>query len=301
MGRFLPFLIVFGGIIATLGFAPVLAGQDVDNAGKICDVQTAQQERRAGIPKDLLKAISLAETGRWDSAEQASFAWPWTVMARGRGRFFPTRREALDYIYALRDQGVTNIDVGCMQINLFYHGAAFASIEQALDPQANTAYAARHLKKLYNLTRSWTQAAALYHSSKPAKAKAYKMKVLKNWNTVRQARAAAGTRSGITVASTRIDHVRMAQLNKRRKQILKSSTPADPKQFRREQMAAWKKGGADRPDMGQLAAMRRADLARQRKMQFQGTEQDITGDKFKTRRQQQLDKWRLTGLLAGAG
>ena len=72
MGRFLPFLIVFGGIIATLGFAPVLAGQDVDNAGKICDVQTAQQERRAGIPKDLLKAISLAETGRWDSAEQAS-------------------------------------------------------------------------------------------------------------------------------------------------------------------------------------------------------------------------------------
>lgn len=36
-----------------------------------------------------------------------------------------------------------------MQINLSYHGKAFKSIEDALDPQKNVTYAAKYLKSLY--------------------------------------------------------------------------------------------------------------------------------------------------------
>ena len=231
MGRFLSLLATLTGLIVLLYPGPAKAAQGVVNAWQICEIQTARQERRTGIPRDLLKAISLAETGRWEPAEGATFAWPWTVMAQGQGHFFPTRQAALDFIGDLRRRGVTNIDVGCMQINLFYHGDAFASIEHALDPETNTAYAASYLKELYQSTRSWTQAAAFYHSSKPDRARAYKLKVLKHWNTARQATASGGGTARISVASTRIDYVRTGELNRRRMAGLKSSAPVDPEQF----------------------------------------------------------------------
>ncbi len=38
-------------------------------------------------------------------------------------------------------RGVQSIDVGCFQINMYYHPGAFATLEQAFDPRANAAYA----------------------------------------------------------------------------------------------------------------------------------------------------------------
>ena len=301
MGRFITLLATLTGLLATLSPAPGRSAQPVVNAWQICDIQTARQERRTGIPRDLLKAISLAETGRWDDTEQATFAWPWTVMAQGQGQFFPTRQAALDYIHDLQGRGITNIDVGCMQINLFYHGDAFASAEHALDPEANTAYAASFLKDLYQSTRSWTQAAAAYHSNKPERARAYKLKVLKHWNTARQATASNERSTDVSVASASIDHVRVRELNRLRKIKQKSLAATDPGQLRRGQMAAWKKGGSNTFDIGQLAALRRIKLESQRRKEFQGTVRDETGDEFATKRRHQLDKWRLVGYVGGAG
>ena len=74
------------------------------------------------------------ESGRWDAEAQASFAWPWTVTAEGRGRYLPSKAEALAEVRQLRARGLTNIDVGCMQVNLFYHPDAFDDLNQAFDP-----------------------------------------------------------------------------------------------------------------------------------------------------------------------
>lgn len=63
----------------------------------------------------------------------------------GKGRYFATKEEAVRAVKKLQAQGVKSIDVGCMQINLAYHGDAFDSIEDALDPETNVTYGAKFL------------------------------------------------------------------------------------------------------------------------------------------------------------
>lgn len=147
-----------------------------------CDWATARQEQVAEIPHGLLKAISLAETGRWHEEHGESFAWPWTVTSGGPGKYFRTKVEAIRYVRKLQAKGTTNIDVGCMQINMHYHGENFKNLSEAFDPDANAAYAASFIKSLYDRTGSWDQAAGRYHSGTPKRLKYYLSKVDKLWN-----------------------------------------------------------------------------------------------------------------------
>lgn len=78
-------------------------------------------------------------------------------------------------------QGVRNIDVGCMQVNLKYHDNAFATLEEALDPDSNIEYAARLLRKLFSRHRSWSQAVAHYHSATKSLNVTYRKKVMRLW------------------------------------------------------------------------------------------------------------------------
>ncbi len=71
--------------------------------------------------------------------------WPWTINVAGQGFFFPTKALAVTAVRELLASGVQSIDVGCLQVNLMFHPAAFASLEQAFDPMANARYAARFL------------------------------------------------------------------------------------------------------------------------------------------------------------
>ena len=82
---------------------------------------------------------------------------------------------------ALQERGVRAIDVGCMQVDLLHHPRAFASLDEAFDPAANVAYAARFLSRLFGQTNSWAQAAAFYHSTTPELAEAYARQVLAVW------------------------------------------------------------------------------------------------------------------------
>jgi len=93
-----------------------------------CARAIAQQERRHAIPTGLLHAISHAESGRWDAQNGAIVAWPWTVTTEGKGHFLPNRVDAQAFVQSLQADGVKNIDVGCMQINLKYHPDAFPSL-----------------------------------------------------------------------------------------------------------------------------------------------------------------------------
>src|SRR5262245_14779315 len=114
----------------------------------LCAKATNLIERQEGIPRQLLRAISKVESGRFHAKKQIVMAWPWTVMAEGRGRYLPTKSAAIAEVEGLRARGVRNIDVGCMQVNLYYHPDAFADLNQAFDPVANVAYAASYLKAL---------------------------------------------------------------------------------------------------------------------------------------------------------
>lgn len=169
-------------IFGTLALAALAAPARATETREICRETAARQEQAASMPDRLLFAISLAETGRWDENRRESYAWPWSVTSGGDGQFFPTKAAAIAEVKRLKAKGVTNIDVGCMQINLGHHGEAFGNLEHAFDPAANMAYAASFLRQLFDETGDWTQAAAYYHSRHPDKGEHYKSKVVRLWN-----------------------------------------------------------------------------------------------------------------------
>ncbi len=165
--------------------SPPAKARDAQDSWGLCAGQAAHAEALLEIPAHLLKAIGRVESGRWHQAESANSAWPWTVMAEGRGRYLPSKEAAVAEVKALRARGVKNIDVGCMQINLMHHPNAFDDLEQAFDPAFNTAYAAVFLVKLRAEARSWTRAIGLYHSRTPILSNKYRRKVLKAWREER--------------------------------------------------------------------------------------------------------------------
>lgn len=180
-------------VLVPLAAALLLAARTeaAENPGKppgsdICYKAVSAAEASFSLPFGILQAISMAELGRWDAENREIYAWPWTVTAHGKGKFYPTRAAAIAAVRRLKAHGVRNIDVGCMQINLYYHPKAFDLLEQAFDPAANTRYAARLFARLRKQDRSISLAVAHYHSSTRSRFLPYKRKVMRFWNIARQ-------------------------------------------------------------------------------------------------------------------
>lgn len=169
----------------SLSAAPITP-QVFDANKKSCVTPIARQERLQGIPSHLLAAVSLAESGRWDKENAASFAWPWTVTAEGKGQFFASKAEAIAQVQALKARGIRNIDVGCMQINLQYHPNAFPDLETAFEPESNVAYAAKYLRGLFDDSKSWITAVGNYHSATPEFHFRYRAKITQLWGKSRR-------------------------------------------------------------------------------------------------------------------
>ncbi|MGL4238156.1 transglycosylase SLT domain-containing protein [Tabrizicola sp.] len=146
---------------------PVLARED---ASTLCLDAAAKAAGESGVPLDVLLAISVVETGRGDRP------WPWTVNTAGEGQWFESLEEAEDYVAGVLDQGLTNVDLGCFQLNYRWHADAFASIADMLDPGRNATYAAEFLAQHFAETGDWAKAAAAYHSATPEYAEAYQAK-----------------------------------------------------------------------------------------------------------------------------
>ena len=149
----------------------------------LCETAIARAEGARGVPDGLLPALARVESGRPD-ASGAARPWPWTIDVEGQGRFFATKAEAVAAVHALQALGVQSIDVGCLQVNLMYHPSAFASLDQAFDPTANAAYAARFLVALHARDNDWAHAIASYHSETPKLGAAYRTRVLAIWNCI---------------------------------------------------------------------------------------------------------------------
>ena len=154
----------------------------------LCLNATIAAEEKYQIQPNLLTTISSVETGRWNERLEQRLPWPWTVNIKGKGHYYKSKAEAVAAVKKWRKRGVTSVDVGCMQINMRFHGKEFASIEDAFDPQKNTEFAAKFLKKRYELRKNWMQAATDYHSRKAKKARAYKRKLLSEKTITEKAR-----------------------------------------------------------------------------------------------------------------
>lgn len=143
----------------------------------LCTLAVAKAEKEHNILPNLLQTIASVESGRYDSSAGRRVAWPWTVHANGKGHYYKTKIEAVNAVRALQNKGITNIDVGCMQVNLKYHGTAFKSLAEAFDPEKNVAYSASFLKTIFARTKSWKKTAMHYHSKNHQKGLNYKKRL----------------------------------------------------------------------------------------------------------------------------
>ena len=149
---------------------------------ELCQIAVDKAEKNYQIKSNLLQTIASVESGRWNAQAGRRVAWPWTVHANGKGKYYNSKEEAIAAVKNLQQKGITNIDVGCMQINLKYHGDAFANLEEAFDPEKNVAYSAKFLRQLYKRNKqNWTKTAMQYHSRNLRKGTNYKNRLEKHY------------------------------------------------------------------------------------------------------------------------
>lgn len=149
-----------------------------------CTRHLPTMERLYNIPAHWLGAIASTESGRYSPQLRLSVPWPWTINVNGKGYWFETKQEAVEAVQQYRARGTKSIDVGCMQVNLMYHGKAFSTISQAFEPIYNIAYAAKFLRQHYVKSGSWTKATAAYHSMQSRRGADYYRKVYQKWQQV---------------------------------------------------------------------------------------------------------------------
>ena len=127
-------------------------------SGNACEPEILRAADRYGIPLGILYAVGLTETGKRGSLQ------PNALNIEGKAVFPASAGAAVRLFAEARGNGAKLIDIGCMQINHHYHGAAFGGVAEMLDPHRNVDYAARFLADLHRRHVSWSMAVARYHA-----------------------------------------------------------------------------------------------------------------------------------------
>ncbi len=202
---------------------------------ELCESEIIKAEKKYGIPNRLLLAISTVESGR--AVGRSKKPWPWTICANGRGYYCTTKSAAIATAKRLMARGIRNIDVGCMQVNLLHHSAAFKNLEEAFTPKVNINYAAKFFLSLKNTYNSWTHAVGYYHSKAAKHYKPYCSLVYNTWSKVRNvqvrdtqtiSKAASEIKSNISFLPSYyslVDNSISAKLHQLGRKTLVRSTP----------------------------------------------------------------------------
>ncbi|MDQ0457001.1 transglycosylase SLT domain-containing protein [Rhizobium paknamense] len=141
-----------------------------------CEREIRIAAAKYGIPEGILYSVGLTETGRKGSLQ------PFALNVEGKALFADNMGEAMQLFQKAKQGGAKLIDVGCMQINHYFHGEAFQSVEDMFEPHRNVDYAARFLLALHQRHETWTMAVARYHAgpnNNPAQ-KQYVCRVIAN-------------------------------------------------------------------------------------------------------------------------
>lgn len=139
----------------------------------LCEDAARYASQHTGVPLSVLRAVALAETGQTKFDKNKYSAWPWTVQSGQQGHWFTDKDAAMQFVQSLLAAQTTNIDIGCFQINMRWHGQAFQSLDDMFSPRSNALYAAHFLQDLYSQTGAWRTAVGRYHSRDTDRAEAY--------------------------------------------------------------------------------------------------------------------------------
>jgi soluble lytic murein transglycosylase-like protein len=160
-------------VITVLAFTSDAAAVGVQGA---CENEIRSAAAKYGVPEGILYSVGLTETGRKGRLD------PYAMNIEGKSVFSASRNEALATFEEAKRNGAKLIDLGCMQINQYFHGENFRSTQEMFDPKRNVEYAAMFLKNLHDRHETWTMAVARYHAgpnNDPAQKK-YVCRVISN-------------------------------------------------------------------------------------------------------------------------
>ena len=131
----------------------------------------SKAEKKHQIPAGLLAAIAKTESG------MKAYA----LNVGGRSMFLESISTAQEVLEDKLNAGLTNIDIGVMQLNYRWHGGEFDSLVEMLTPESNINYAAKLLGSLYAQHGTWHKAVRYYHSATPEHHRKYSRKVVLCW------------------------------------------------------------------------------------------------------------------------
>ena len=131
----------------------------------------ANAEKKHQIPSGLLAAIAKTESG------MKAYA----LNVGGRSMFLESISTAQEVLEDKLNSGLTNIDIGVMQLNYRWHSGEFDSLAEMLTPESNINYAAKLLGSLYAQHGTWHKAVRYYHSATPEHHRKYSRKVVLCW------------------------------------------------------------------------------------------------------------------------
>lgn len=124
----------------------------------------------SGIPPNVIYAIAMHES-RLKYGDGVKRPYPWTININGNPPVplrFSSREEASSKLQSLIRSGITNVDVGAMQVNYKYHGHSVARPEHLLDPKTNLMVAAVILSEhMRRNNGDQARAVADYHNRSP--------------------------------------------------------------------------------------------------------------------------------------
>jgi len=169
------------GFTISVVVALLLSGA-VHAQGVIVPVAYKNVAREYGIPYKLLYSIGLQESQR-ELDNGLVVPWPWTLNIRGEGQYFDTSMEMQAAAFEALEQGITNIDVGVLQVNWHWHGRKMDSIVDLIRPENNLNVGASILReehrKCGGTDLDWNCAVGRYHSYKDERAEDYTRKVMR--------------------------------------------------------------------------------------------------------------------------
>ena len=127
------------------------AAAATDNA---CLAAIPAAEARYDIPQGLLQAIGEIESN----------LRPLALNIAGHPHSPETYQQAIPLLYR-NGEPRNDLNIGCMQIHSAWHlDAVDGQPERFLDPVVNVDYAAQLLRRLYDITESWSLAVGRYHT-----------------------------------------------------------------------------------------------------------------------------------------
>jgi hypothetical protein len=164
-------------LVAHQGNAASIDAQVAATEEARCEAALVYAARETGVPLRLLRRLASLESGL-SGARGTRYPWPWTLNTNGHGSFhFRSRNAAERHLRALFAAGITNVDIGCMQVNWRWHRDSFVSPADMLNPLLNVRYAAQLLAAYKARAGSWSAAVAQYHTRDARLATAYRCRV----------------------------------------------------------------------------------------------------------------------------